>query len=202
MRGASVHAVTTIHLARHGETDWNRELRWQGHCNPPLNELGRDQARALARSLRAIGIAAVYASDLRRASETAEIVAAALELPVRLDPALREIDVGSWAGQTLGELAARYPDAVARWQETGEPGWDGGESHEEMAARVVAAIRSIAAAHADEEVLVVLHGGPLRAVKTIAAGFVYPGDRRSVARTDNCETYTIAVEDGAIRGLD
>jgi broad specificity phosphatase PhoE len=202
MRGASVHAVTTIHLARHGETDWNRELRWQGHRDPPLNDLGREQARALAESLPATSISAVYASDLRRASETAEIVAAALQLPVRLDPALREIDVGSWAGQTLDELATRYPEAVARWRQTGERGWEGGESHEEMAARVVAAIQSIAAAHPENQILVISHGGPLRALKTIAAGFEYPGDRRSVARTHNCETYTIAVEDGTIRGLD
>lgn len=194
--------MTTIHLARHGETDWNRELRWQGHCDPPLNAIGREQARGLAESLRTTHITAVYASDLRRASETAEIVAARLALPVRLDPALREIDAGSWAGHTLAELAARYPEAVARWQKTGERAWEGGESHAEMAARVVGAIRSIAAGHDGEDVLVVSHGGPMRALKTLAAGFEYPGDRRSVARTENCETYAVAVEDGTIRGLD
>jgi probable phosphoglycerate mutase len=202
MRGASVHAVTTIHLARHGETDWNRELRWQGHSDPPLNALGREQARALAKSLAGIEIAAVYASDLRRASETAEIIAAGLELPVRLDPALRELDVGSWAGQTLDELAARYPEAVAHWRRTGERVWEGGESHQEMAARVLAAIASIAADNADAEVLVVSHGGPMGFLRTLAAGLDYPSDRRSVPRTRNCETYAIAVKDGGIRGLD
>jgi broad specificity phosphatase PhoE len=202
MRGASVHAVTTIHLARHGETDWNRELRWQGHCDPPLNALGREQARALAELLAGTGIAAVYSSDLRRASETAEIVAAGLQLPVRLDPALRELDVGSWSGQTLDELAARYPRAIVRWQATGERGWEGGESHEDMAGRVLAAIRSIAGDHAAEEVLVVSHGGPIRALRALAAGLDYPRERRSVPRTHNCETYAIAFENGSIRGLD
>jgi probable phosphoglycerate mutase len=202
MRAASVHAVTTIHLARHGETDWNRELRWQGHADPPLNALGRQQASSLAESLAGMRIAAVYASDLRRASETAEIVAGRLGVPLRLDAALRELDVGSWEGRTLAELEARQPHAVARWQESGEPGWDGGESHGDMAARVLEAIRSIAGEHVGEEVLVVSHGGPMRALKALAAGLDYPGDRRSVPYTANCEVCAIAVEDGTIRGLD
>jgi 2,3-bisphosphoglycerate-dependent phosphoglycerate mutase len=202
MRAASVHAVTTIHLARHGETDWNRELRWQGHADPPLNALGRQQARALAESLAGTRISAVYSSDLRRASETAEIVAGKLEVPLRLDAALRELDVGSWQGQTLAELEARHAGAVARWEESGEHGWEGGESHTEMAARVLEAIGSIAAEHAGEEVLVVSHGGPMRALKAFAAGLDYPGDRRSVPYTHNCEVCAIAVEDGTIRGLD
>jgi probable phosphoglycerate mutase len=202
MRAASVHAVTTIHLARHGETDWNRELRWQGHSDPPLNALGRQQASTLAESLAGMRIAAVYASDLRRASETAEIVAGRLGVPLRLDAALRELDVGSWEGRTLAELKARQPDAVTRWEESGEHGWDGGEGHGEMATRVLEAIRSIAAEHVGEEVLVVSHGGPMRALKAFAAGLDYPDDRRSVPYTANCEVCAIAVEDGTIRGLD
>jgi broad specificity phosphatase PhoE len=202
MRAASVHVVTTIHLARHGETDWNRELRWQGHADPPLNALGREQARALAESLAVMRIAAVYSSDLRRASETAEIVAGRLEVPLHLDAALRELDVGSWEGETLAELEAGHAEAVARWKESGEPGWDGGESHGEMAARVLEAIRSIAAERVGEEVVVVSHGGPMRALKAFAASLDYPGDRRSVPYTANCEVCAIAVEDGTIRGLD
>jgi 2,3-bisphosphoglycerate-dependent phosphoglycerate mutase len=202
MRAASVHAVTTIHLARHGETDWNRELRWQGHSDPPLNALGREQARSLAESLAGMRVAAVYASDLLRASETATIVAARLGLPLHLDAALRELDVGSWEGQTLAQLEALHPEAVARWEESGEHGWEGGESHEEMAGRVLEAIRSIAAVHTDEEVLVISHGGPIRALRAFAVGLDYPDDRRSVPRTNNCEVFAIAVEDGTIRGLD
>jgi 2,3-bisphosphoglycerate-dependent phosphoglycerate mutase len=194
--------VTTIHLARHGETDWNRELRWQGHADPPLNEEGRRQADALATRLVATPLAAVYSSDLRRAAETAEIVAGRLGLPVATDPALREIDVGSWEGFTLAELEARSPEAVARWEETGEHGWEGGESHEQMAARVREAVRSIAARHDGEEVLVVTHGGPIRALKALAAGLDYPAGRRSVPRTDNCEVVAIALRDGTVGGLD
>lgn len=193
--------MTTIHLARHGETDWNRDLRWQGHSDPPLNERGRRQAHALADELDGMRLAAVYASDLRRASETAEIVASRLDVPVTVDPALREIDVGSWEGFTLTELETRFPEAVARWEERGEHGWEGGESHDQMAARVHDAVQSIAAGHEGEEILVVTHGGPIRALKALAAGLDYPRDRRSVPYTENCEVFAIAVRDGTVRGI-
>jgi probable phosphoglycerate mutase len=194
--------VTTIHLARHGETDWNRELRWQGHSDPPLNERGRRQARALADALIGTRLTAVYASDLSRASETAEIVASRLDLSVTVDPALREIDVGSWEGFTLAEIEARFPEAAARWEQRGEHGWEGGESHDQMAARVRVAVHSIAAAHDGEEILVVTHGGPIRALKALAAGLDYPRDRRSVPYTENCDVFRIAIRDGVMRGLD
>ena len=194
--------MTTIHLVRHGETDWNRELRWQGHSDVPLNERGREQARALAEALSGVRFCAVYASDLSRASETAQIVADRLALPVRTDAGLREIDVGSWEGFTLAELEVRSPDAVVRWDEQGEHGWENGESHAAMMTRVQEAVRSIAARHEGEEVLVVSHGGPIRALKALAAGLDYPRDRRSLPRTDNCEVCVIAVEDGAVRGID
>jgi broad specificity phosphatase PhoE len=194
--------VTTIHLARHGETDWNRELRWQGHSNPPLNERGRRQARALAAALDGTSLTAVYSSDLSRASETAEIVASRLDLPVTVDPALREIDVGSWEGVTLAEIEARFPEAVEGWERRGAHGWEGGETHDQMAARVLNAVHSIAAGHESEELLVVTHGGPIRALKALAAGLDYPRDRRSVPYTENCEVFAIAVRDGTVRGID
>jgi broad specificity phosphatase PhoE len=194
--------VTRIHLVRHGETQWNRELRWQGHSDPPLNEQGREQARRLATALASTSFAAIYSSDLRRASETAEIVARRLGRPVRVDPALREIDIGSWEGFTLRELESRFPQAVARWEETGEHGWENGETHEEMFTRAREAVRSIAARHDGEDVLVISHGGPIRALKALAAGIAYPRDRRTVPRTENCEVCVIAVRDGVLRGLD
>jgi 2,3-bisphosphoglycerate-dependent phosphoglycerate mutase len=193
--------VTTIHLARHGETDWNRDLRWQGHADPPLNDVGREQARVLAESLAATGLTAVYSSDLRRAFDTAGIVAARLGLPVTVDPRLREIDVGSWEGFTLAEIADASPEAVVRWEQHGEHTWEGGETHDQMFARVRAAVRAIAERHDGEEVLVVAHGGPIRALKALAAGLDYPRDRRSVPRTANAEVFVIAVRDGVVRGL-
>ncbi|HWH04956.1 MAG TPA: histidine phosphatase family protein, partial [Gaiellaceae bacterium] len=107
--------MTTIVLARHGETDWNREQRFQGHADRPLNELGREQARELAERLRNDRIDAVYSSPLVRALETAETVAAALGLPVETREALREVDVGSWEGLSRDEIEERHPEDFARW---------------------------------------------------------------------------------------
>jgi broad specificity phosphatase PhoE len=172
--------VTTILLARHGETDWNRQLRFQGHADEPLNETGRAQARELASRLRHEPIAAVYSSDLRRASETAEIVAAIMELPIVLDRRLREIHVGSWQGRTRGEL-----DGAA---------WDG-ETYDAHRLRVVAALRSIARFHPDDCVLVVAHGGTLRRVQEAALGEAQPV-------FENCGVWAVAVEDGEFRPID
>jgi len=126
--------MTTLLVARHGETDWNREGRWQGWADPPLNDTGRGQARQLADELRGTGFDAVYASDLRRAFETAEILAAPHGVPVVADGGLREIDVGSWSGLTRAEIEARFPDGKR----------PDGETHEQHGTRVRAAVIRIA----------------------------------------------------------
>lgn len=160
--------MSLLLLARHGETEWNRVGRWQGHADPPLNETGRRQAAELADSLERDGIAAVYSSDLARAVETARTVGERLDLAVTEDAALREIDVGSWSGLTRAEVAQRFPEGYARWLE-GEIGHDG-ESREHLTERVVAAALRIAEAHPGEKVLVVTHGGVIRALRRHAAG--------------------------------
>jgi broad specificity phosphatase PhoE len=147
--------VTTILVARHGETEWNREGRWQGWADPPLNELGRAQARELAGRLRATPFDAVYASDLRRAHETAVILAASHDLPVGIDADLREIDVGAWSGLTRPEIAERFPDGKR----------PDGETRDQHGVRVLAAVERIARAHPGERVLVVAHGGCVRALQ-------------------------------------
>src|SRR5919204_5528893 len=131
--------MTELLLVRHGETDWNVQQRWQGHQDPPLNALGREQARALAEALAGEGIDAVYTSDLRRARETAEIVAARLGVEVRPLPDLREIDVGTWSGLTMDEIRTRWPEAIERMHERGW-GWGDGETPDDLRARVVAAV--------------------------------------------------------------
>ena len=161
-------APTRILLARHGETEWNRIGRWQGQADPPLNGLGRRQARELAERLSGDGIVAVYSSDLRRASTTARVVAERLGLDVVEDPELREIDVGSWSGLTRTEVQARFPDGFARWQ-AGEIGHDG-ETREQLTDRVVSAVERIARAHPGQTVVAVTHGGAIRAVRRHVAG--------------------------------
>jgi len=106
--------MTTIYLARHGESDWNVERRWQGHADRPLTDRGRGQAQDLAARLARVHLDAVYSSDLRRAWETAEAVASAKGLDVIRLPELREVDVGSWSGLTRDECEARFPEAFAR----------------------------------------------------------------------------------------
>ena len=140
--------MTRILLARHGETDWNSVGRWQGHADPPLNDAGRSQAAELAERLAGDGIAAIYSSDLVRASQTAQVVGDRLGLDVVEDPGLREIDVGSWSGLTRAEVEQRFPEGYARWLE-GEIGHDG-ETREELTERVVGTVERIAAQHADE----------------------------------------------------
>jgi broad specificity phosphatase PhoE len=169
--------VTTILLARHGETDWNRDQRFQGHADPPLNDAGRAQAAELSIALADEDLAAVYSSPLRRAFETAQIVAAAHGLePVALE-ALREVDVGSWQGLTRSEVESRFPDQYARWLDHAQ-GWEDGESYEQMGDRVVAALLELAAAHDGDRILAVTHGGPIRAAFAFADSTSHAEARR------------------------
>jgi broad specificity phosphatase PhoE len=112
------------------------------------------QARELAEQLRHVPFDAVYASDLQRARETAEIVAAPHGVPVRTDPGLREIDIGSWSGLTRNEIDERFPNGER----------PDGESREQHAARVLAAVERIARENAGRRVLLVTHGGTMRAL--------------------------------------
>lgn len=148
--------ATTILLARHGETDWNRDRRVQGHSDIPLNDAGRAQAEDLGKQLEDERLAAVYSSDLLRAKETAEIAAGGTGLPVLELVDLRERNFGTWEGLTDDVIRARFPES-----RTGP--WGDGETIEQMSARFLAALREIAAAYPGETVLVATHGGPIRA---------------------------------------
>jgi 2,3-bisphosphoglycerate-dependent phosphoglycerate mutase len=170
--------VTTIYLARHGETDWNAQERWQGHTDTPLNERGRTQARELAARLADIPFAAVYSSDLRRARETAEIVVDGRDLGVLIEPGLREIDVGSWQGLTNAEIGDRERTD--------------GETLEAFRDRVLAAIASIGRRHDGADVLVVAHGGCVRTLQRQLLGEPLP-------TLENCGVYVVRFENGALR---
>ena len=192
--------MTTILLARHGESDWNHAKRWQGHADRPLTERGRQQAYELAARLEETELDAVYTSDLRRARETGEVVAAVHGLSVRELPALREVDVGSWSGLTRAEAAARFPDAYRRWEAGGE-GWDDGETYEQLAERVVGAVKRIACDHPGERVLVVTHGGSIRAVHADALGLDVHTYRRIQRVEPNATLSAVCVEDGRLSEL-
>ena len=172
--------MTTLLLVRHGETDWNAAGRLQGHTDRPLNEYGRRQARELADRLAGDGIHAVYASDLARARETAEILGARLGLDVVVDPDLREKDWGSWEGLTSDERARVEFE---------------GESTEAHRERVLRALHRIVEAHPGERVAVVSHGGSLRRIQAAVSGIAQPV-------IDNCAVWGLAHEDGAFRAID
>jgi probable phosphoglycerate mutase len=172
--------MTTLLLVRHGETDWNAEGRLQGHTDRPLTPYGRRQSRKLADELAEEQLDAVYASDLGRARETAEIVGVRLGLPTVLDPDLREKDWGTWEGLTAVER-----DRVEFV----------GESTGEHQERVLQALRRIAERHPAGRVLVVTHGGSVRRVQTAALGLALPV-------VENCGRWACTCENGKFRSVD
>lgn len=194
--------MTSILLARHGETDWNRANRFQGHADPPLNPAGREQARALAEALADEPLGAVYTSPLRRAAETAEIVAAAHGLQADPVDGLREVDVGSWEGLTRCDLEQRQPEQFRRWLIEHEQGWEDGETYEEMGRRAVAALLVLAERHHGERILAITHGGPIRAAIAAAEGITHAEARRRGPPIGNCFLARFAAEDGFLRRLD
>lgn len=192
--------MTTILLARHGESDWNRAKRWQGHADRPLTDAGRAQSRELAERLAETELDAVYSSDLQRARETAEIVAETRDLKVAVLPDLREVDVGSWSGLTRAEAEEKFPEAYRRWVAGGE-GWDDGETYEQLGRRVLRAVQTIAAEHPGDRVLVVAHGGSIRAVHAAALGVDVHTYRRIRRVEPNATLSAVCVEDGQLTEL-
>jgi 2,3-bisphosphoglycerate-dependent phosphoglycerate mutase len=178
--------VTTILLARHGETDWNAQRRVQGHSDTPLNDNGRAQALALAETLEDAELDAVYASDLMRARDTAEVVAGRKGIEVTVLPELRERHFGTWEGLTDTEIFERFPDARSG-------SWGDGETKEEMRGRVLAALHRIADEHPGGRVLVVTHGGPVRSL-LLECGLDGRGP------IGNCSLYEVRLQDGRFVG--
>jgi probable phosphoglycerate mutase len=159
--------TTRIGLIRHGETLWNRNGRWQGQAPVPLNDEGLAQAELLSTFLATQHDPAtvIYASDLKRAMQTAQAVAARLGCPVIPDRMWREIDVGEWQGLTVEEVRAWDPErlAVVTTDPQRQPR-PGGESWEQVGERGLQALLALPKAHAGERVLVVTHGGLIRSV--------------------------------------
>jgi broad specificity phosphatase PhoE len=194
--------VTTILLARHGETDWNREKRWQGLADLSLNERGREQARALAERLEPLPVGAVYTSDLRRARETALIVAERKGMGATPMRELREVDVGSWTGLSYDEVKERFQEAYTQMRGRTGRGWEGGESYAAMGRRVLEAMRRIAREHPGDTVLVVTHSGPIRTVLAHALGLDYAADRKAAPIVARVELSAVTVVDGVFRPAD
>jgi 2,3-bisphosphoglycerate-dependent phosphoglycerate mutase len=153
---------TRIIAIRHGETAWNKDTRIQGQIDIPLNDTGLWQAQRAAAALQHQPVAAVYASDLQRAAQTAAAIAAPMGLPVRHHTGLRERHFGECQGRTWAELEAQQPEVVERWRRR-EPDFapPGGESLLALRERVVHTFETLAAQHLGEDIVVVAHGGVL-----------------------------------------
>lgn len=192
--------MTTLLLVRHGETDWNRDHRWQGHSDPPLNERGREQARDLAKTLEAADV--IYASDLARARETAEILADRLALPLRLDARLRERNFGAWEGLTSTQIEEQQGESFLRWRSGDGHGADDAEPYAEFFARVSSFVEEIADRHPGKTVLVVAHGGSVRAVLALAEGVDFVSAHASIPSVANCSVSRCAVREGKLARLD
>ena len=192
--------MTTLLLVRHGETDWNLQQRWQGHSDTPLNDAGREQARRLAAELASAD--ALYSSDLARARETAEILGARLGLEPRLDERLRERGFGRWEGLTMADIEERYADDVRLWRAGTGPGAQDAEPIEAFAARVRSFLDDIAQRHPDEEVLVVAHGGTIRAAHAIASGLDYVRDHAQIPGVPNCSIRRYGFQAGKLAPID
>ncbi|MDX1413710.1 MAG: histidine phosphatase family protein [Candidatus Promineifilaceae bacterium] len=165
--------TTTIIFIRHGLTDWNREQRWQGHEDIPLNEEGMSQARALSRRISSWPIHALYSSDLLRASQTAAIVAVELNLKPILKKTWRERDVGRFQGLTREQIKTQYPIKYSEMQR-GFVSPPDGENNNDLSRRAESALNELLTNHPGQQIAVVSHGAILQITLLHVLGL--PGD--------------------------
>ncbi|MCX8103779.1 MAG: histidine phosphatase family protein [Candidatus Bipolaricaulota bacterium] len=184
---------TRVFLVRHGETDWNAQLRVMGQLDIPLNERGRAQARRTAELLAHENFAVIYSSDLVRAVETAQIIAAPHHLDVITVPKLREARYGLWEGLTRHEVLERFPEEYQR-RRTDPANFrpSGGESRRELYERASKIFSELVARHSKQKILIVSHGGTIRAILRYVLG-LGPGNGHFAV--DNCGVTIIDRED-------
>jgi probable phosphoglycerate mutase len=164
--------ATRLIVLRHGETAWNADTRIQGHTDIPLNETGLWQAQRLGLALADEALDAVYSSDLQRACATAQAVAAPHGLSVTREPLLRERGFGAFEGLTWGTIETEHPEQALHWRKRttdwAPPG--GGESLLALQTRIMAVLHRLAAAHPNQHIALVAHGGVLDVLYRAAVG--------------------------------
>jgi broad specificity phosphatase PhoE len=159
--------VRKLVLLRHGRTAWNAQRRFQGHADPPLDEVGRAQAYEVAAIIAALRPDLLVTSDAARALQTAEIVGEVAGLPAIPEPRFRERGLGHWEGLTRDEVAAKYPDEYADWIAGLDVSRRGGETREEVAARATAAFAELPAV---ETTVLVTHSATAMALTNALLG--------------------------------
>lgn len=175
-----------ITMVRHGESHWNVEGRHQGHLDSGLTDRGREQAELVARVLSDdVGpVDRVWSSDLPRALETARAYSRLVGAEVICDPRLREVDVGSWSGHLIADIAKEYPDTVAASAAGQDPRRGGGETFREQRARVEEFLLEHANSGTNDS-LVFAHGGTVRVAAAFAARVPSPG-HDTMSPPSNC----------------
>lgn len=163
--------MTEVFLIRHGETDWNRERRYQGQLDVPLNNNGILQARKMAEQMSQHQLEQIYSSDLGRAYQTAEILAAAAETPLQPDERLREIHQGDWQGLRLQEIQDRYPQQLQTFHDyPAGPTPTGGESITAVQKRMLAAFNTYMRAHPRGAFALISHGLAIATLRVYLEG--------------------------------
>jgi broad specificity phosphatase PhoE len=148
-------------LVRHGETEWNKQRRYQGQSDVSLSDLGRRQAELVAKRLADQKIDVIYASNLKRAWETAQAVAEKIGLKVSPEPRLRELKFGVLEGLTFDEAEAQHPEMISAWLEDFNNTPDGAETIQDFNARILSLLDDLKWKHDEQVVLLVGHGGSL-----------------------------------------
>ena len=167
----------TLLIVRHGESVWNAEGRIQGHTDIGLSDKGAEQARLLGKRLAQLPIDVAYCSDLIRASETAKLALGSRDIVLNETPRLREYDKGSFEGLTLPEIESRFPDDYPRYLEKNlDYAPEEGETTRGVSARMAKFFDEIRARHLNETVLVIGHGGSLRAAMVSLLGLPLEGN--------------------------
>ncbi len=167
---------TTVWLVRHGETLWNRDGRMQGHIDVELSPEGERQAQLVAERLRSKHFAAIYSSDLKRAWDTAQTIGRALGVEPQPVQGLREFDIGELGGLSFDEEQEKFPEFFEEFNRNPATARrPGGESNREHSERSWGTFEDLVSRHQGERLLVVSHGGTIRALLKRALGI--PEDR-------------------------
>lgn len=169
MKSAKSKQTTEFYIFRHGETDWNREERFQGHSDIALNETGFSQARTLIAPVARCNLDLIYSSDLTRAVQTAETIAGSLGIEVRRDRRLREAHLGEAQGKTREEIEHEFGRELAnRWRSShvsdADVAYPGGESGQAIIDRVFHALEEFARSHPGLRIGISTHGGVIRRI--------------------------------------
>ena len=191
--------MTTLYFVRHGESRANVDMVFTGQTDVPLSPRGEHQAKLLGEKLRSLPIDAIHASDLLRAVQTVTPAAEALHLPIVREKGLREIYGGLWEGMYIPDIAKKYPEDYARWEEDiGLARCTGGESFEEVQHRGLETVRRIAKEPDGQAVVIATHAAMIRALTCAFRGLPL-SEMKHIPFVPNASLSKVNFEDGTFK---